>query len=445
MKNSIENHSCLVDAEILSLSSVKRGILIHNEINKSKTKYRLHKPKKPVDQMAISRQIHNSTQYVAHNFISSGKPYLQYDPLLLHSYNVPQNEVEGILLGKDAYTDAERRLPTQFLFSDILQVGSSGSGKSLFNHILLFNAFCATDQLCVIYLDYKGEVNNSLSYMKDGKTPTFLKNKIIELSTYEKGMLLDLFQKDRIIIINLSYIKDDELRFRETILSILQDINIKLDEFKTQFTQKDSNQNIVKLAEFPFKPIICYEEAYKIFPNRSSHAYNHIKFINEEYDKKRHSLEERAKIFKRNKDPDSYEQTINELDHIPNVMYIHNKIMLIAQENANTMRYLGLGSIYLVQRFAELDTGLISQSSTWMVHSINSKQDENALKTSKLDQSMLRDYLHEIPEDQRIMHMLVSTPSFKSIVIKPKPALFHKAVSQKIERRVDLFDVNELS
>lgn len=445
MNNSIENHSCLVDAEILSLSSVKKGSLIHKEINKSKVKYRLYKPKKPKDRTLISRQIHNQTQYVAQDFISTGKPYLTYDPLFLQADNVIRNEAQGILLGKDAYSDVERRLPTEFLFSDILQIGSSGSGKSLFNHILIFNAFCATDQLCVIYLDYKGEVNNSLSYMKDGKTPTFLKDKIIEITNYEKGMLYDLFQKDRIIIINLSYIKDDELRFRETILSILQDINTKLDEFKNQFTKQDSNKNVVKIAEFPFKPIICYEEAYKIFPNRSSHTYNHIKFVNDEYDKKRRSLEERAKIFKRNKDPDSFEQTINELDHIPNVLYTHNKIMLIAQENANTMRYLGLGSIYLVQRFAELDTGLISQSSTWMVHSINSKQDEDALKTSKIDQKVLREYLTKIPEDQRIMHMLVSTPSFKSIIIKPKPALFHKAVSQKIEKRTDLVDVYELS
>ena len=115
----------------------------------------------------------------------------------------------------------------------------------------------------------------------------------------------------------------------------------------------------------------------------------------------------------------------------------------MAQENANTMRYLGLGSIYLVQRFAELDTGLISQSSTWIIHSINSQQDERALKTSKIDQSLLRDYLTKISEDERIDFMLVSSPSFKSIVKKQKPVLFHKAISQKMEQRTDLVGIHE--
>ena len=55
----------------------------------------------------------------------------------------------------------------------------------------------------------------------------------------------------------------------------------KLDVMLTPEEQK----KVRKIAEFPYKIVICYEEAYKIFPNRTSHTYHHIKFTNEEFDK----------------------------------------------------------------------------------------------------------------------------------------------------------------
>lgn len=433
------------EAEISANTKKKTGHNLINLNNTSISKYRINKTKSAKVQLEQKRTIHNQTQYLVSEFFTNIDPYSQFTPQLIHQSQKELKKASGILLGTDAYTKAEIRLSTEYLSSDIVSVGSSGSGKSLYNHLLLYNTFRNTNKLCVIYFDFKGEAKSSLSYMKDGKTQTFLFDKIVEITYYNKGMILPLMEKDKIIIINLAFVKKDEIKFREMILKILEDINIKLKEFENEFTKKDEHQKLVRIAELPYSILMLYEEAYKIFPNMRSKVYDSLKFQNKEFERKRKSLENRANIFKKSKDPDSYEITIAELDKIPDLLYLQNKIMLIGQENANTMRYLGLGSLYSVQRFAELDTGLISQSSTWLIHNVNIAQDVKALKeSSKIDKNALRDYLTKISEDKRIEYLLVSSPAFKTIIKKPKPQLFHMAVSQHLDERTDLIEVDEL-
>jgi hypothetical protein len=435
-----------LEAEILANTKQETGHdLTHQLNNASIPKYRVLKSKSIKAQLELLIRNNNKTQYLVSDYLTNLNPHLNFKPSLIQSQQTTIAKSRGILLGTDAYTKAEVRLLTEYLSSDIVSVGSSGSGKSLYNHLFLYNAFKITNRLCVPYFDFKGEAKRSLSYMADGKTKTFLADKIIEITHYERGMILPLMEKDKIIIINLAFIKDDEVKFRETILSVLQDINIKLKEFEREFTKKDVHQNVVKIAELPYSILVLYEEAYKIYANLRSKVYESLKFMNKEFERKRKALEDRASVFKRSKDIDSYEVTIAELENIPDLLWLQNKIMLIGQDNANTMRYLGLGSLYSVQRFAELDTGLLSQSSTWFVHNVNIAQDEKALKeTSKIDKKVLRDYLTKISEEKRIKYLLVSSPSVKTIIKKPKPQLFHMAVSQQLDERTDLFGIDEL-
>lgn len=436
-----------VEAEILARTSKRiNSQIICSEIENTQSNYRIFRPKTASQHLEANRRLHNQSQCTVSELLNQ-VPNMSYNPRLFQPKQqiVTGTHANGIFLGTDIYSKSAIRLLTEYLSSDILSIGSSGSGKTLYNHLFIYNLFSYTGQICLVYLDFKGEAKNSLSYMADGKTETILKNRIHEITYYKSGMLESLFAKDRIIIINLSSVKDDEAKFRTTILSILQDINAKLNQFKREFTKENDHGGMIKIAEFPYKLLIAYEEAYKIFPNIGSHTYNHIKLLNDQYEKKKKLLQISANSFKKQEDYDSYDQVIQQIQEIPDLLYLQSRIMMLAQENANTSRYLGLGSLYSVQRFSELDTGLVSQSSTWMVHNVNSQQDERALKTSKINQMALRDYLRKIPDDKRIEYMLLSTPTAKTIIKKPKPVLFHMAVSQVLEKRNDLIGVDELT
>ena len=120
--------------------------------------------------------------------------------------------------------------------------------------------------------------------------------------------------------------------------------------------------------------------------------------------------------------------------------------MDLAKEFSNTMGYLGLWSIYICQRFAELDTSIVAQSATWMIHGVNSTTDMEALsKNPKLNKTDLNEFFKKIPQDMIQKYMLLASPSAKCILRKPKPALFHKALSQPLSRRTDLQNEDEFT
>jgi hypothetical protein len=201
---------------------------------------------------------------------------------------------------------------------------------------------------------------------------------------------------------------------------------------------------MTKTTDFPYLLLIGYEEAYKMFPSPKSHVYRYLKDLNRQFEVKRKSIENQIQAFKKQKDDDTVEVLYQKLQDIPDLIHLQSKIMYQAQENANTLRYLGLGSLYVIQRLAELDTSMISQASTWFIHNVNSKQDEDALNSSKVNRYLLRQYLTKIPEDERIKYMIVASPKIKTIVKKIEPQLYHKAETKKPSQRKDVSNIPQL-
>ncbi|MCK5603890.1 hypothetical protein KAR91_18530, partial [Candidatus Pacearchaeota archaeon] len=283
-------------------------------LEKSKIKFR--KPKNRKERMEAWKKHHNDVQDVTKIVSELSNSLFEFHPLYVE-VDIKEEQKHGILLGHHYETNEEIRMLTEHLAADIISVGTTRTGKSLFNHLFIYNMYLYTSKICLIYLDFKGEVTQSLSYKLDGETKTILAERITEIKKYEKGMLNSMFGEDRIVVINLAYVKNDEILFRNTILNVLEDIHEKLAEFQKEFIKETDKSGKAQVADLPYKIGICYEEAYKIFPNMKSPVYAALKGIDINNENKRKMLKERLKEIKETGDIDSFKRIKKEYEEIP--------------------------------------------------------------------------------------------------------------------------------
>lgn len=409
----------------------------------------IYQPERHISDKVAKEQrikIHNHIEDEIKNVNEIFRPFYNYNPNYIEEIQSNFPKIDGIYLGKHWKFKKEVGLKIKRLAADVMISGPSDCGKTVALHnIFIYNTFLRTPSICGIYFDYKSEAQTSLSYQKDGKTYSFLKNKIINVSKYEKGMLLDLMGKDRVIIINLALVKKDQIAFRQTILDVMEDIHTRIEEFNEKFVKTD-NIGKITAVKIPYKILLIFEEAYTIFP-KHHHTNDTWKAFQSKaralYSEQKQYLD-RADRNSQKKDYDSAEHWYEQAKQIPNLYEIQNRIEELANENAKTNRHLGIGSIYSTQRISDMNPNLTSQCNTQVVLGANIKSDEDILKTEKIDKTLLKEFL-EIPRYSAIRYMLVSTKDFRAIIEKPPIVLYHKSSNVREEKRKENIEVNYIS
>lgn len=402
------------------------------------------RPKKYQSQRNSFIRLHNNADNVVKAISEYADPQIEFQSRQISSNN-PYDVSNGICIGHHYKTGKKQEIVSEFIPRNIAILGSNGSGKTTILHVVIYGILRRYNDFCIIYFDWKGEAKESLSYEEDG-TPTFLKERIIEITDYKNGMLGPLLGPDKIIILNMLSVKYDETALRTFQYEVLVEIQHKLKYFESEYMSTDANNKKILKKKLPYKLAVASEESYKLYPNQhhSNPVYTYIKQLSRQLFEKRRILSDRIHFLERTGESEWAERKQAEKESIPDLYSIYTKMMLLAQENVNSMRCLGLGSLYSIQRPQDLDTELLSGCNTWIVcKGQNSKADEEILNTSKLDKSLVKEFLR-IPSKKQRKYVLVSTPTYKSIVKTNKPFLYHKAKDLESEVRTDLKGVRDL-
>jgi len=389
------------------------------------------------------------------NYNNSESYFSELYPLIRHGFKRPHTSLdyfgqeifhEGIELGFDYSTGKICYFPTEDISRNIINVGQPRSGKSAYELMFAYDSYHHTDEICAIFVDNKGEVAPSLSNFKDG-SETFLKSKIIELSPSNLPNLYDFFDKDRIIVIDLSVANDSKEDYLKSLLDVMLAIRKSMLQFKKIWQKKDANKP-------PFTIMIFFEDAWEMFPNSNSTVMKDRYSSNKAYEVKKEAYFAMAKKAMKQGDHNEAERLIEKAKNVPDLVQLTYDIKLMMQKNMQLFGYLGFGCWINIHRFQDIDTNFVTNAGTWIIHDMN-YTDFRILNSPKISKSLVKKYF-KISQDERerkkrsnskdsfMEYCLLISPSIQAIIKKPDFNLFHKSENRSLRRRSDTQKVRTL-
>jgi len=298
---------------------------------------------------------------------------------------------EGIVLGWDTRQNyVSVVMQDDMVFLHTLVVGATGSGKSRFVLDLVYNISNSYINLCIIYIDLKGEVAPSLRFLPNGE-PSKICDNIHVINDYHASTFENLIGPERILVFDYSSKNRADMveEFYTNIMQLFSDIRDTVNQM----------QETYKAENVPFRMLFVVEEAWKFFPNTGSGIKSAL-------------MTESKKVQK-----------------------VVKQIAGVGQEFANAGRSLGFGMIFVTTRIQELMTTIISESNTIVAKNMNSDNDIKKIKGTKLKSSVVDEYYDDIADRDRIKFAMIATSNANTIIELPEAQTYHHSVNPKLERR----------